>query len=202
MRTWTYVSSGDPFSGGGVHGTPGPRNGIVDVAGVTVGHTTLIEGTDVRTGITAVWPRGMANNAPAFAGWWALNGNGEMTGTTWLEESGYLDGPVLITNTHSVGVARDAFIQWQVKNSRSPGTNVVRPGVFWSMPVVAETFDGFLNDANGFHVKPEHVWNALETASAGPVAEGAVGGGTGMICTSRRTHRRRWGTGTVGGRHR
>ncbi|MEX2264886.1 MAG: P1 family peptidase [Bryobacteraceae bacterium] len=168
---------GVPFTG-----APGTTNSIVDVAGVTVGHTTLIEGSAVRTGVTAIWPRGKATNDPVFAGWWSLNGNGEMTGTTWIEESGFLDGPVLLTNTHSVGVVRDAFIQWQVQNKRTPGTNVVGPGTFWSMPVVAETFDGFLNDTNGFHVKPEHVRRALESATASLPAEGSAGGGTGMIC--------------------
>jgi L-aminopeptidase/D-esterase-like protein len=168
---------GVPFAG-----TPGATNSIVDVPGIAVGHTTLIEGASVRTGVTAIWPRGKATNDPVFAGWWSLNGNGEMTGTTWIEESGYLDGPVLLTNTHSVGTVRDAFIQWQVKNKRTPGTNVNRSGGFWSMPVVAETFDGFLNDTDGFHVKPEHVERALESASASAPAEGSVGGGTGMIC--------------------
>jgi D-aminopeptidase len=137
-----------------------------------------------------------------FAGWWSLNGNGEMTGTTWIEESGFLDGPVLVTNTHSVGIVRDAFIRWQVENKRVPGTNVIRSGEFWSMPVVAETFDGFLNDANGFHVKPEHVRAALENASASPPAEGSVGGGTGMICFGYKggigTSSRRAGNYTVG----
>ena len=184
------------------HGTPGPANAITDVAGVAVGHTTLIEGANVRTGVTAVWPRGMSRTEPAFGGWFSLNGNGEMTGTTWLEESGVLDGPVLITNTHSVGVVRDAYIQWQVKSKRTPATNVVGDGEFWSMPVVAETFDGFLNETNGFHVKPEHVVRALESASGGPVAEGAVGGGTGMICYGFKggigTSSRRVGSYTVG----
>jgi hypothetical protein len=105
-----------------------------------------------------------------------------MTGTTWIEESGFLDGPVLLTNTHSVGIVRDAFIRWQVRNKRMPGTNVVRDGAFWSMPVVAETFDGFLNDTNGFHVKRGHVVKALESAATSLPAEGSVGGGTGMIC--------------------
>jgi L-aminopeptidase/D-esterase-like protein len=105
--------------------------------------------------------------------WFTLNGNGEMTGTTWLQESGFLEGPIAITNTHSVGVVRDAILQWQVH----------RPGLQpWGLPVVAETFDGFLNDINGFHVKPEHVLAALDGAKSGPVAEGAVGGGTGMVC--------------------
>ena len=188
---------GVPFTG-----TPGTTNSIVDVAGVAVGHTTLIEGSDVRTGVTAIWPRGKASSDPVFAGWWSLNGNGEMTGTTWIEESGFLDGPVLLTNTHSVGVVRDAFIQWQVRNKRTPGTNVVRDGAFWSMPVVAETFDGFLNDTNGFHVKPEHVVRALESAVTSLPAEGAVGGGTGMICFGFKggigTSSRKVGSYTVG----
>ena len=188
---------GVPFTG-----TPGPTNSIVDVAGVTVGHTTLVQGSDVRTGVTAVWPRGKATNDPVFAGWWSLNGNGEMTGTTWIEESGFLDGPVILTNTHSVGVARDAFIRWQVRNKRTPGTNVVGSGAFWSMPVVAETFDGFLNDTNGFHVKPEHVEQALESAEAPLPAEGSVGGGTGMVCFGFKggigTSSRRAGAYTVG----
>jgi D-aminopeptidase len=164
------------------HGTPGALNAIVDVPGIAVGHTTLIEGPNVRTGVTAIWPRGSASSDPVFGGWFSLNGNGEMTGTTWLEESGFLDGPVLLTNTHSVGVVRDAFIQWQVDHKRAPGTNIVSGGGFWSMPVVAETWDGFLNDINGFHVKPEHVWRALEAANSSLPAEGAVGGGTGMVC--------------------
>lgn len=188
---------GVPFSG-----APGGTNSIVDVPGVTVGHTTLIEGSSVRTGVTAVWPRGKETNDPVFAGWWSLNGNGEMTGTTWIEESGFLDGPVLLTNTHSVGVVRDAFIQWQVGNKRTPGTNVVRNGAYWSMPVVAETFDGFLNDTNGFHVNPGHVRSALESASASPPGEGSVGGGTGMICFGYKggigTASRRVGDFTVG----
>lgn len=168
---------GIPFEG-----TPGSLNAITDVAGVEVGHTTLIEGDAVRTGVTAVWPRGKASSDPAFGGWFSLNGNGEMTGTTWLDESGFVDGPVLITNTHSVGVVRDAFITWLVKQHRGPGTNNLPGGGFWSLPIVAETYDGFLNDTNGFHVKPENVFQALETAWTGVVPEGNVGGGTGMIC--------------------
>jgi D-aminopeptidase len=167
-------------------GTPGPLNAITDVAGVEVGHTTLISGEGklqvgkgpVRTGVTAVLPRGkdsMSN--PAFAGWFSQNGNGEMTGTTWVEESGFLEGPVMITNTHSVGVVRDAVIQWRVAHGQPDPT-----GYWWSLPVVAETWDGWLNDINGFHVKPEHAIRAIDTAKAGPVAEGNVGGGTGMIC--------------------
>lgn len=158
------------------HGTPGALNAITDVAGVRVGHTTLIEGANVRTGVTAIWPRGAA-----FAGWFALNGNGDMTGTHWIEESGFLDSPVLLTNTHSVGLVRDAFIRYQVERKMPPETNRIGE-MFWSMPVVAETYDGYLNDTNGFHVKPEHVFQALDKAATGPVAEGAVGGGTGMTC--------------------
>jgi L-aminopeptidase/D-esterase-like protein len=148
---------------------------------VEVGHRTLIEGADVRTGVTAVWPRGKRSNDPVFGGFFSQNGNGDMTGTHWLEESGFLDGPVLITNTHSVGVVRDAYLAWLVKNKRTPGTNVFDGG-FYTYPIVAETYDGFLNDINGFHVKPEHVAEALESAASGHVAEGNVGGGTGMVC--------------------
>ena len=172
---------GIPFDG-----TPGPLNAITDVSGVAVGHTTLISGEGklqigkgpVRTGVTAILPRGkdsMSN--PVFAGWWTLNGNGEMTGTTWVEESGFLEGPVMITNTHSVGVVRDAVIQWRVAHGQPDPT-----GYWWSLPVVAETWDGWLNDINGFHVKPEHAFHAIDTAASGRVEEGNVGGGTGMIC--------------------
>jgi L-aminopeptidase/D-esterase-like protein len=172
---------GVPFDG-----TPGPLNAITDVSGVAVGHTTLISGEGklqigkgpVRTGVTAILPRGkdsMSN--PVFAGWWSLNGNGEMTGTTWVEESGFLEGPVMITNTHSVGVVRDAVIQWRVTHGQPDPT-----GYWWSLPVVAETWDGWLNDINGFHVKPEHAFHAIDSAKSGPVEEGNVGGGTGMIC--------------------
>jgi D-aminopeptidase len=168
---------GIPFDG-----TPGALNAITDVPGVEVGHTTLISGEGplkvgvgpVRTGVTAVLPRGRNNADPVIAAWWTLNGNGEMTGTTWVEESGFLEGPVMITNTHSVGVVRDAVIAWQHKAGKT-----AQP---WSLPVVAETYDGFLNDIDGFHVKPEHVFAALESARSGAVQEGAVGGGTGMIC--------------------
>ncbi len=172
---------GVPFDG-----TPGPLNAITDVAGVLVGHTTLISGEGklevgkgpVRTGVTAVLPRGKDSmNNPVFAGWWSLNGNGEMTGTTWVEESGFLEGPVMITNTHSVGVVRDAVIQWRVTHGQPDPT-----GYWWSLPVVAETWDGWLNDINGFHVKPEHAFHAIDSAAPGPVQEGNVGGGTGMIC--------------------
>jgi D-aminopeptidase len=172
---------GVPFDG-----TPGPFNAITDVAGVTVGHTTLISGSGklrvgqgpVRTGVTAVLPRGRDSlSNPVFAAWFTQNGNGEMTGTTWVEESGFLEGPVMITNTHSVGVVRDAVIQWRVAHAGPDAT-----GFYWSLPVVAETWDGWLNDINGFHVKPEHAAHALDGAHAGAVEEGSVGGGTGMIC--------------------
>jgi D-aminopeptidase len=162
-------------------GTPGPLNAITDIAGIEVGHTTLIEGDSVRTGVTVVWPRGKQSDDPAFGGWFSLNGNGEMTGTTWLEESGFIDGPIFITNTHSVGTVRDAYIAWQVEHKRKPGTNSFSGG-FWSLPIVAETYDGFLNDTNGFHVKPQHVFQAVDGAASGRVPEGNVGGGTGMIC--------------------
>jgi L-aminopeptidase/D-esterase-like protein len=164
-----------------LEGAPGPLDAITDVAGIEVGHRTLISGDNVRTGVTAVGPRGKQSNDPVFAGFFSQNGNGDMTGTHWLEESGFLDGPVLITNTHSVGVVRDAYLAWLVKNHRTPGTNVFEGG-FFTYPVVAETYDGFLNDINGFHVKPEDVAIALDTARGGAVPEGNVGGGTGMIC--------------------
>jgi D-aminopeptidase len=167
---------GVPFEG-----TTGPFNAITDVPGVEVGHRTLISGSSVRTGVTAVWPRGKASGDPVFGGYFSQNGNGDMTGTHWLEESGFLDGPVLITNTHSVGVVRDAYLAWLVKNKRQPGTNVF-PGGFYTYPIVAETYDGYLNDINGFHVKPDDVAAALDSAASGPVPEGNVGGGTGMIC--------------------
>lgn len=170
---------GVPFAG-----TPGKSNAIIDVAGVEVGHTTLRSGdgrTAVRTGVTAILPRGKASVQPVFAGWFSLNGNGEMTGTTWIEESGFLESPVMITNTHSVGAVRDAVIAWQVETNHRPVLNSFGED-FWSLPVVAETWDGVLNDINGFHVKPQHVFDALNNASANAVAEGNVGGGTGMIC--------------------
>lgn len=171
---------GVPFDG-----SSGVNNAITDVKGVEVGHTTLISGHGklvvgegpVRTGVTAIHPRGKASNDAVFAAWFTLNGNGEMTGTTWVEDSGFLDGPVMITNTHSVGVVRDAVIAWKVKHS-TPDME----GYFWSLPVVAETWDGWLNDINGFHVHPEDAFHALESAHSGPVEEGNVGGGTGMIC--------------------
>jgi L-aminopeptidase/D-esterase-like protein len=195
---------GVPFDG-----MPGPYNAITDVKGVEVGHTTLISGSGklkvgegpVRTGVTAVLPRGKDSQDPVFGAWFTLNGNGEMTGTTWLEDSGYLDGPVMITNTHSVGIVRDAVIAWRVKKA-PPDQN----GYEWSLPVVAETYDGDLNDINGFHVTPEHAWHALDTAHGGPVEEGNVGGGTGMICnefkggigTSSRVLDAKYGSYTVG----
>jgi L-aminopeptidase/D-esterase-like protein len=169
-------------------GTPGALNAITDVQGVEVGHVTLISGEGklvvgegpVRTGVTAVLPRGKKYD-PVFAGWYTLNGNGEMTGTTWVEESGFLEGPIMITNTHSVGVVRDAVVEWQYLNKHfEPLPN--EPDAFWALPVVAETYDGDLNDINGFHIKKEHVFDALNYAKSGKVAEGNVGGGTGMIC--------------------
>src|SRR5712691_5700092 len=172
---------GVPFDG-----APGKFNAITDVHGVLVGHTTLISGEGklqigkgpVRTGVTAVLPRGKESmNDAVFAGWFSQNGNGEMTGTTWVEESGFLEGPVMITNTHSVGVVRDAVIQWRVAHGQPDPT-----GYWWSLPVVAETWDGWLNDINGFHVKPEHAFHAIDSAKSGPVEEGSVGGGTGMVC--------------------
>ena len=168
---------GVPFEG-----APGPLNAITDVAGVEVGQVTLVSGEGklevgrgpVRTGVTAIHPRGRAQDDPVFAGSFALNGNGEMTGLAWLQESGFLEGPVVLTNTHSVGIARDAVIAWQGR--RGPG---VQP---WGLPVVAETWDGWLNDINGFHVKDAHVFTALDSARGGAVDEGGVGGGTGMVC--------------------
>jgi L-aminopeptidase/D-esterase-like protein len=175
---------GVPFEG-----TPGQLNAISDVKGVEVGHVTLISGSGelkvgsgpVRTGVTAILPRGKQSTDPVFAAWFSLNGNGEMTGTTWVEESGFLEGPLMITNTHSVGAVRDAVIAWQVRTNRKPQLNSYGDD-FWSLPVVAETYDGFLNDINGFHVKEKHVFEALEGANSTNVSEGNVGGGTGMIC--------------------
>ncbi|HXN19210.1 MAG TPA: P1 family peptidase [Candidatus Binatus sp.] len=168
-----------------LEGTPGPLNSITDVQGVEVGYRTLISGEGklqvgvgpVRTGVTAIFPRGKNAVDPVFAGWFTENGNGEMTGTTWVEESGFLYGPVMITNTHSVGVVRDAVIAWQFKHGMP-----VPEDDWWSLPVVAETWDGYLNDINGFHLKPEDAFAAMDDAHAGPIAEGNVGGGTGMIC--------------------
>jgi L-aminopeptidase/D-esterase-like protein len=182
---------GIPFEG-----TPGKLNAITDVAGVEVGYTTLIEGEGklnvgkgpVRTGVTAIVPRGHASlNDPVYAGVFSLNGNGEMTGAAWVEESGFLEGPIVITNTHSVGIARDATIAWRIKHGAADKT-----GYWWSLPVVAETWDGWLNDVNGFHVKAEDVAHALDSAHGGRIEEGSVGGGTGMIC-----YEFKGGTGTA-----
>src|SRR5512132_1174055 len=172
---------GVPFDG-----MPGKLNSITDIPGVEVGYTTLIRGDGklevgkgpVRTGVTAILPRGHASlNDPVYAGIFSLNGNAEMTGTAWVDESGFLEGPIISTNTHSVGVARDAVIAWRVTHGAADKT-----GYWWSLPVVAETWDGWLNDINGFHVKPEDVWRALDSAHGGALQEGSVGGGTGMIC--------------------
>ena len=192
---------GVPFDG-----VPGAMNAITDVTGIEVGMTTLISGEGalkvgvgpVRTGVTAILPRGKASKDPVFAGWFSMNGNGEMTGTTWIDEGGFLEGPIFITNTHSVGTVRDASIKWAADRGR-----LFQP---WALPVVAETYDGYLNDINGAHVKPEHVFAALEGASPGRVAEGNVGGGTGMNCygfkcgtgTASRKIEARFGGFTVG----
>ena len=176
---------GVPFDG-----SPGPLNAITDVPGIEVGHTTLIRGSGrtvvgqgpVRTGVTAVWPRGKTTPDPVFAAWFSLNGDGEMTGTTWVEDSGLLEGPVMITNTLSVGIVHHAVVRWGVRHSP------------WlaSLPVVAETWDGTLNDIRGQHVTEEDAIAAMDTALGGPVTEGNVGGGTGMIC-----HRFKGGIGTA-----
>ena len=172
---------GVPFDG-----ATGPLNAITDVTGLEVGQTTLISGQGklqqgvgpIRTGVTAILPRGKSDETPVFAGYFAQNGNGEMTGTAWVEESGFAEGPVLITNTHSVGTVRDAVIKWQVaRNTQKHLFNTL-----WSLPIVAETWDGYLNDINGFHVTDRDAFQALNGAQSGPVAEGAVGGGTGMVC--------------------
>jgi D-aminopeptidase len=171
---------GIPFDG-----TPGTFNAITDVKGVEVGHTTLISGSGplkvgvgpVRTGVTAILPRGKDSNDAVFAGWFTENGAGEMTGTIWLDDSGFLDGPVMLTNSHSVGVVHDAVIAWKVKHGVPD-----KEGYWWSAAVVAETWDGDLNDINGFHVHPEDAFHALDVARSGVVEEGSVGGGTGMIC--------------------
>ncbi len=168
---------GVPFEG-----EPGPHNAITDVAGGEVGHVTLVSGEGklvvgkgpTRTGVTAILPRGKGSSDPVFAAWFALNGNGEMTGSTWIEESGFLEGPILLTNTSSVGVVRDSVVNWWAQRGKTQ-----QP---WILPVVAETYDGYLNDTHGSHVKAEHAVQALENAAAGPVAEGNVGGGTGMTC--------------------
>jgi D-aminopeptidase len=182
---------GIPFDG-----EPGPLNAITDVAGVEVGFTTLISGDGplevgkgpVRTGVTAVLPRG-EELEPVFGGWHALNGNGEMTGTTWVEEAGFVEGPIMITNTSSVGIVRDAVIEWTYRRG---GLAPAIDDLGWILPVVGETYDGFLNDINGFHLGKEHVFAALDRARSGPVAEGNAGGGTGMVL-----HRFKGGTGTA-----
>ena len=172
---------GVPFEG-----TPGPLNAITDVRGVVVGQSTIIRGEGalqvgkgpVRTGVTAVVPRGKASDSdPVFAGVFDLNGAGELTGAHWIEESGFLEGPVMLTNTHSVGAVHEGTIAWRVREGAPDAT-----GYWWSNPTVGETWDGELNDVNGFHVKPSHAFEALDSARGGPVAEGNVGGGTGMIC--------------------
>ncbi len=171
---------GVPFNG-----TTGQWNAITDVKGVEVGYSTIITGSGenivgkgpVRTGVTAIFPRGKAQKfSPVFANWYSLNGNGEMTGTTWLTESGFLETPIMITNTNSVGVVRDAVLKWYVDTDWYKGEEW-----WYTYPVVAETYDGFLNDIYGFHVKEEHVLEAIENASNGKIAEGNVGGGTGMM---------------------
>jgi D-aminopeptidase len=169
---------GIPFDG-----IPGSFNAITDVKGVEVGYSTIISGQGknirgkgpVRTGVTAILPRGRKNN-PVFANWYSLNGNGEMTGTTWITESGFLETPILITNTNSVGVVRDAVLKWFVQ------TGWYKENFWYTYPVVAETYDGFLNDIYGFHVKEEHAYEALNSAGSGYLKEGNIGGGTGMMC--------------------
>jgi L-aminopeptidase/D-esterase-like protein len=157
-------------------GTPGPDNAITDVPGVRVGYTTLIEGDDVRTGVTAILPRPPETiEAPCAAGWHSLNGNGEMTGTAWLTETGMLRLPVLITNTHAIGPAHRGVIDWTVREKPHIAAE-------WLLPVVAETWDGHLNAINAPSVLPHHAVAAIDAARPGPVAEGSVGGGTGMIC--------------------
>ncbi|MBL7864709.1 MAG: P1 family peptidase [Cyclobacteriaceae bacterium] len=180
---------GIPFEG-----NPGTNNAITDVKGVEVGFKTMISGNGklivgkgpVRTGVTAVFPKGKGSLDRVFAAWFTLNGNGEMTGTTWVDESGGLGSPIMITNTHSVGIVRDAVIEWYAQR--------MKPGSYdgdVSLPVVAETWDGFLNDINGFHVKKQDAFDALEAAASGPIKEGNVGGGAGMVC-----HGFKGGTGT------
>lgn len=175
----THSADGQPRARGlgiPLQGEPGPLNAITDVPGVEVGTVTLIEGDAVRTGVTAILPRGRSDvGRPCAAGWYSLNGNGEMTGTTWIEESGALNMPVVLSNTHAVGACHTGVVSW---------VNRVNPRLArqWLLPVCAETWDGYLNDINGGHVQPEHAVQALDTAAPGPVAEGSVGGGTGMNC--------------------
>ena len=188
--TWLQAGTKPRARDLGFHfdGIPGSLNAITDVSGVQVGHTTLIEGEGklvqgkgpIRTGVTAILPRGDRSlDDPCFAGWSSLNGNGEMTGTTWVEESGFAEGPIMITNTHSVGIVRDAVISWRTSQGSADAS-----GYWWSLPIVAETWDGLLNDINGFHVKEKHAHEAIRNAKGGPVEEGCVGGGTGMVCHS------------------
>jgi len=167
-------------------GTPGVFNAITDVLGVEVGYSTIISGKGentvgngpIRTGVTAIFPRGKAKKfSPVYANWYSLNGNGEMTGTTWVTESGFLETPIMITNTNSVGVVRDAVLKWYVDTDWYSGEDW-----WYTYPVVAETYDGFLNDIYGFHVKEKHVLEAIENSSSGQIAEGNIGGGTGMMC--------------------
>ena len=186
---WTTAYSQKPRArdlGVPFNGTTGQWNAITDVKGVEVGYSTIISGNGenivgkgpVRTGVTAIFPRGKAQKfSPVFANWYSLNGNGEMTGTTWLTESGFLETPIMITNTNSVGVVRDAVLKWYVDTDWYKGEEW-----WYTYPVVAETYDGFLNDIYGFHVKEEHVLEAIENASTGKIVEGNVGGGTGMMC--------------------
>ena len=167
-------------------GEPGTLNAITDVAGVEVGYSTIITGKGanivgqgpVRTGVTAIFPRGKSKKfSPVYANWYSLNGNGEMTGTTWVTESGFLETPIMITNTNSVGVVRDAVLKWYVDTDWYKGEEW-----WYTYPVVAETYDGFLNDIYGFHVKEKNVLEAIDNASGGKIEEGNVGGGTGMMC--------------------
>jgi L-aminopeptidase/D-esterase-like protein len=185
---------GIPFDG-----TPGPLNAITDVAGVEVGMTTLIRGDGplvmgkgpVRTGVTAILPRGRRYD-PVFAGWYTLNGNGEMTGTTWITEAGFLETPILITNTFSVGVVRDAAVHWMQRNHYFDAFSPRLGDLWYAYPLVAETYDGLVNDISGQHVQVADAMTALDGARSGPVQEGSVGGGTGMIC-----HLFKCGTGTA-----
>ena len=187
MNTFNYAQKprardlGVPFDG-----APGTLNAITDVKGVEVGYSTIISGEGenivgkgpVRTGVTAIFPRGKAKKfSPVYANWYSLNGNGEMTGTTWVTESGFLETPIMITNTNSVGVVRDAVLKWYVDTDWYKGEDW-----WYTYPVVAETYDGFLNDIYGFHVKEKHVLEAINDATEGKIAEGNVGGGTGMMC--------------------
>jgi L-aminopeptidase/D-esterase-like protein len=160
---------GIPFEG-----NTGGFNSITDVSGVTVGYATVIEGRSARTGVTVIHPRGKGDHTPVYASVHSFNGNGEMTGAAWIEEGGLLEGPIGITNSHSVGIVRDTIISWQLKNNAMYQR--------WSLPVVGETADGWLNDMNSFHVKEHHVMSALDSAKSGIIEEGNIGGGTGMVC--------------------